>query len=186
MAVTAVNMKEAGLIHEQIINKDIRLKYNSRSTQDQHFGMGWKMINSLQKLQAAGYRFDSAGKTGNIQTIYFKNKPIAEFLYIDNNLSQLSYAQHSYSFKYDEFNNMTEIRKNQKLLHKILYDNSRDWVIEVRSPNSCLRQFNYNQGLEGGPRLVSSQITKICPQKKIETQLFQFIKKSKLASGDNE
>lgn len=185
MVVTAVNMQEASLIHQQKITDDLVLKYNSRSLKDQKFGLGWSLQEDLSLLKKKSYQivWDSSAQQ-KIRWITRYGKTLVSFRYNGDHLIQIHRPGQIYTYKYDEFSNLTEIQKNHHWQQKIQYQNERDWVTQIQTPDGCLRSYSYQSRLEQGLKHLSSQVYKTCPHRKSQLQTYPLKATSRVANGD--
>lgn len=178
MGLTAVNMREASLRHEQKLNSEVVLKYNSRLMKEDNFGFGWKSQPDVSLLTKNGYQLQwSHTPRPQVLSISSQGKILAKFKYSQNHLVQLQIfhknKEEHFTYEYNEFSNLIEIRKNQQWQQKIGYDNFHDWVIQVQDSHGCRHHYSYESSIETH-RHSNSQVSKTCPGKKIETRIFSF------------
>ncbi len=133
------------------------------------------ILRQVRDDQGRSFEFEIDQASGRVLEIRAPHGLRATYRYEGENLVEVRNAwQHTYTYKYDEDHNLTNIGFPDRTNKAITYDKDRDWVTSFKSRNDCLETYKYKPQADDPKNHYTSHAIKRCKTKVVTDAQYEF------------
>lgn len=133
-------------------------------------------LKEMRVSDGSWIRFQYNPQTQKIEKAFNDKNELIHYHYEKQNLISVQLGSANlWRYSYDDFHNVTEVRKGNRRIASLRYDTANDRVVEYKSEHGCQERYSYKEVQAKGEETFIADIERTCRRKEKSKSRFKFL-----------